>query len=162
RQMVHLDTNCAKCFSMQELITSYQSESGSRSGRTPSFPPQGGATMRIGSMKWPLSAAVALVVLAIGPAPAGADPMRYTITALGTLPGTSRSIATGINSQGQVTGVSYSSSDGAWTATGLLQPLGISFDAGAKSFLFSNGQMGEINPTDGPAHALNNNGQVVG
>jgi hypothetical protein len=60
------------------------------------------------------------------------------------------------------TGVSYTGSDGAWTATGVLGQLGISYDAGAQSFLYTNGQMTTINPTDGPAIAINDAGQVVG
>ncbi len=93
---------------------------------------------------------------------AQAAPISYQISDLGTLPGTTQSIATGINAQGQVVGVSYSSSDGTWTANGALFPLGISYDAGAKSFLFSSGQMTQINPTDGLANAINNAGQIVG
>jgi probable HAF family extracellular repeat protein len=90
-----------------------------------------------------------------------ADPM-YTITGLGTLPGTTQSIATGINASGQITGVSYTSSDGTWKSVGLLSPLNISYDGGAQSFLYSNGQMTQINPVDGPANAINSAGQVVG
>ena len=40
-----------------------------------------------------------------------ADPI-YSITDLGTLNGQTSSVATGINSQGQVVGISYNSSDG--------------------------------------------------
>ena len=86
----------------------------------------------------------------------------YNIVDLGTLPGTTRSIATGINASGQVTGVSYSSSDGTWTNWGALSPLNVSYDAGAKSFLYSGGQMTQINPVNGPANAINDAGQVVG
>jgi probable HAF family extracellular repeat protein len=93
---------------------------------------------------------------------AHAAPAEYTISDLGTLPGTSRSIATGINSLGQVVGVSYSQSDGTWTNVGALAPLNASYDAGAKSFLYSNGQMTQINPVDGPVNAVNDMGQVVG
>jgi probable HAF family extracellular repeat protein len=86
----------------------------------------------------------------------------YTITGLGTLPGTTQSIATGINASGQITGVSYTSSNGTWTAAGVLYPLNISYDGGAQSFLYSSGQMTQINPVDGPANAINASGQVVG
>ncbi len=103
-----------------------------------------------------------LVLLGSSGREAWADPL-YTITDLGTLPGTTQSIATGINASGQVTGVSYSSSDGTWTTGVVLGPAGpSSYDAGAKSFLFSNGQMTQINPVDGPANAINDSGQVVG
>ena len=68
----------------------------------------------------------------------------YTITDLGTLPGTTLSFATGINDLGQVVG----HSDGA---------------TGSQSFLYSNGQMTAINdPVSGaPAGGINNSGQVV-
>jgi uncharacterized membrane protein len=97
----------------------------------------------------------------LGGSRAKADPM-YSIVGLGTLPGTTQSIATGINASGQVTGVSYNSSDGTWGSGAVLLPYNVSYDAGAKSFLYSNGQMTQINPTDGPANAINNSGQVVG
>src|SRR5947208_2109644 len=85
---------------------------------------------------------------------AWADPI-YTITDLGTLPGTTQSIATGINASGQVTGVSYSSSDGTWTTGVILGPAAPrSYDSAAQSFLYSNGQMTQINPIDGPANAI--------
>jgi len=85
----------------------------------------------------------------------------YSIIDLGTLPGTTQSIATGINASGQVVGVSYSGS-GSFTSDAALQYLGISYDAGAKSFLYSGGRMSGINPTDGPANAINDAGQIVG
>ena len=104
---------------------------------------------------------IGLLVLGSSGREAWADPL-YTITDLGILPGTTQSIATGINASGQVTGVSYTSSDGTWEASGVLYPLNVSYDAGAKSFLYSNGQMVQINPVDGPANAINDSGQVVG
>lgn len=73
----------------------------------------------------------------------------YAVTDLGTLPGTTRSIATGINSQGQVVGVSDSGGDAAWKAYGVLMPLGVAYDAGAKSFLSTGGGMTQISPTGG-------------
>ncbi len=69
-----------------------------------------------------------VVILAFQAGIVQADPM-YTITGLGTLPGTTQSIATGINALGQITGVSYTSSDGTWQASGVLYPLNISYDA---------------------------------
>jgi uncharacterized membrane protein len=105
---------------------------------------------------------LSLVVLGSMSREAWADPL-YTITDLGTLSGTTQSIATGINASGQVTGVSYTCSDGTWTTGVVLGPAGpLSYDAGAKSFLSSNGQMTQINPIDGPANANNDSGQVVG
>ena len=75
-----------------------------------------------------------LVSCCLAGTPAWADPL-YTITDLGTLPGTTQSLATGINASGQVTGVAYTSSNGTWTATGVLGQLGISYDAGGRIFL---------------------------
>lgn len=104
---------------------------------------------------------LALVPLGVAERHAVADPI-YTITNLGTLPGTTQSIATGINASGQVTGVSYTTSDGTWKAVGRLGMTGISYDTGAKSFLYSGSQMTQINPVGGPANAINDSGQVVG
>ncbi len=104
---------------------------------------------------------VGLAFLGSAGQPASADPL-YTITDLGTLPGTTQSIATGINASGQIAGVSYSSSNGTWKALGILAPLNTSYDAGAQSFLYSNGQMTQIHPVDGPANAINDSGQAVG
>ena len=75
----------------------------------------------------------------------------YTITDLGTLPGTTTSIATGINDLGQVVGYSNNS-------------IGISPVAGSQSFLYSGGQLTSIgNPSlNDPAGGINNSGQVVG
>ena len=104
---------------------------------------------------------LAVVTFAAWAGTAGASPM-YNIVDLGTLPGTTQSIATGINASGQVVGVSYSSSDGTYTPNTALQYLNISYDAGAKSFLYSGGQTTQISPTGGPVNAINNDGQVVG
>jgi uncharacterized membrane protein len=104
----------------------------------------------------------ALLTVTLTTFTAHAAPAEYTISDLGTLPGTSRSIATGINSSGQVVGVSYSQSDGTWTNIGALRPLNVAYDAGAKSFLYSSGQMSQISPVDGPVNAINDLGQVVG
>lgn len=46
----------------------------------------------------------------VGGRQANADPL-YTITDLGTLPGMNSSVATAINNNGQVVGISYNSSD---------------------------------------------------
>ena len=54
--------------------------------------------------------ASALVLALTGPT-ARADAL-YTITDLGTLSGQSSSVATSINNQGQVVGISYNGSDG--------------------------------------------------
>ena len=88
-----------------------------------------------------------------GASPAAkADPI-YTITDLGTLPGTTMSVATAINNNGQVVGVSYNASDGMfvqnfpWSANPprFVQNNG----TGGQSFLYSGGQMTSINPTGG-------------
>jgi hypothetical protein len=54
---------------------------------------------------------LATVVVALASPEARPDAM-YSITGLGTLNGQSSSVATGINSQGQVVGISYNASDG--------------------------------------------------
>jgi probable HAF family extracellular repeat protein len=83
------------------------------------------------------------IVLLIGTRVEAAS-LTYSITDLGTLPGTSLSIATGINDSGQVVGYSESST-------------------GSQSFLYSNGQMTPISdPVSGaPAGGINNLGQIV-
>jgi uncharacterized membrane protein len=89
----------------------------------------------------------------------------YSITDLGTLSGQSSSVATSINNQGQVVGISYNSSDGYFTQvlTGsALPPRFFQTGSGAESFLYSNGQMAQINPTGGLATSINDSGQVVG
>jgi len=102
--------------------------------------------------------------LVLGGTTAYAEPI-YSITDLGTLPGQTSSVATSINNQGQVVGISYNSSDG-YFASGISGPAAPPrFDSsgnGAQSFLYSNGQMTQINPTGGLAMSINNSGQVVG
>jgi probable HAF family extracellular repeat protein len=73
-----------------------------------------------------------------------ASSISYTITDLGTLPGTSLSIATGINDSGQIVGYANNAT-------------------GSQSFLYSNGQMTPISdPVSGvPAGGINNAGQIV-
>ncbi len=104
-----------------------------------------------------------LITAVSGPA-ALADGL-YTITDLGTLSGQSSSVATSINNQGQVVGVSYNSSDGSFASSiagGQAPPRFDQTGNGAQSFLFSNGQMTQINPTGGLAVSINNSAQVVG
>jgi uncharacterized membrane protein len=83
---------------------------------------------------------------------AHADAIRYEIKDLGVLPGTARSIATGINASGQVVGVSYETFDA----------LSGSYDQEARSFLYDQGSVHEIDPVGGPARAINSEGTVVG
>ncbi len=84
----------------------------------------------------------------------------YTITDLGTLPGTSGSIATGINDLGQVVGYA-----GSVAFSG--HPGGYVYGPDTRSFLYSNGQLNQIdnpasNPVGGiPAGSINDSGQVV-
>ena len=61
------------------------------------------------------AAALAMLAAAVASPAAKADPI-YTITDLGTLPGTTMSVATAINNNGQVVGVSYNASDGVFGA----------------------------------------------
>jgi uncharacterized membrane protein len=89
----------------------------------------------------------------------------YTITNLGTLSGQSSSVATSINDQGQVVGISYNASDGTFadSVSGTAQPPRFTQTGnGAESFLYSNGQMTQISPTGGLAMSINSLGQVVG
>jgi probable HAF family extracellular repeat protein len=107
---------------------------------------------------WPL----ALITGFAGSA-ARADAL-YTIADLGTLSGQSSSVATSINNQGQVVGISYNSSDGSFAESvgGSAQPPRFTQTGnGAESFLFSNGQMSQINPTNGLAMSINSSGQVA-
>ena len=55
------------------------------------------------------------LIAAISGSDALADGL-YTITDLGTLSGQSSSVATAINNQGQVVGMSYNSSDGSFAS----------------------------------------------
>jgi uncharacterized membrane protein len=89
----------------------------------------------------------------------------YGITDLGTLSGQSSSVATGINNSGQVVGISYNSSDGYFTQVfpqTANPPRFTETGGGAQSFLYSNGQLTQINPTGGLAMSINNSGQAVG
>jgi len=89
----------------------------------------------------------------------------YSITDLGTLPGQTSSVATSINNQGQVVGISYNSSDGSFTqilSGSAESPRFNETGSGAQSFLYSGGQITPINPTGGLATSINDSGQVVG
>ena len=107
----------------------------------------------------------ALLAAALTASTTQADSISYSISDLGTLPGTSMSAATGINNQGQVVGVSYNSSDGSFvqnlsgTAT---PPRFQQTGNGAQSFLYSGGQISQINPVGGLATSVNDSGQAVG
>jgi len=111
--------------------------------------------------KWSV---VLAAMLGLAGAEARADAL-YGITDLGTLSGQSSSVATSINNSGQVVGISYNSSDGSFGANVFVPEGPPRFDQtgnGAESFLYSNGQMSQTNPTDGVATSINNSGQVVG
>ncbi len=72
----------------------------------------------------------------------------YSVTGLGILPGTTQSLAVGINSSGQVIGVSYNTSLN---------------DSDAQSFLYSSGSLTRVSPVGGgPAKAINDSGVIVG
>ncbi len=90
----------------------------------------------------------------------------YSITDLGTLSGQTSSVATSINNQGQVVGISYNSSDGYFgtvpSPPTAAPPTFNMTGNGAQSFLYNNGQVSQINPTGGLATSINNQGQVVG
>ena len=111
-----------------------------------------------------LCCAMFLLAGAFAAPPVHADPI-YAITDLGTLNGQTSSVATSINNQGQVVGISYNSSDG-YFASGLRgaasPPRFDSTGGGAQSFLYGNGQITAINPTGGLAMSISDSGQVVG
>ena len=104
------------------------------------------------------------LVTGLATPPALADPI-YTISDLGTLNGQSSSVATAINNQGQVVGISYNSSDGSFVynfTDSTTPPRFVSNGNGATSFLYNSGQVTQINPTGGLAMSINISGQVVG
>lgn len=86
----------------------------------------------------------------------------YTITDLGTLPGATSSIATGINDAGQVVG--YSGNNVSYMPTSA-DPYNTASDP--RSFLYSNGQLSQVaNPYNGsfgnlPTGSINDAGQVA-
>jgi hypothetical protein len=85
----------------------------------------------------------------------------YTIQDLGTLPGKANSIATSINNQDQVVGLSYNGADGQVYDNGTRYRFSLT-GAGAQSFLYDKGKTTRIAPVGGPALAINDHGQVVG
>jgi len=111
--------------------------------------------------KWSVFVAA---MLSLAGAQARADAL-YGITDLGTLSGQSSSVATSINNNGQVVGISYNSSDGYFADSVPLTanpPRFIETGNGAQSFLYSNGQMTQTSPTGGLAMSINDSGQSVG
>ena len=106
---------------------------------------------------------VILVGLGLEGSEARADAL-YGITNLGTLFGQSSSVATSINNNGQVVGISYNSSDRSFadsvygSTAAPIHPNRRRY----QSFLYSNGQMAQINPTGGLAMSINDLGQIVG
>jgi uncharacterized membrane protein len=91
----------------------------------------------------------------------------YTITSLGTLPGTSQSVATAINNQGQIVGITFNGRDGYYGYDDYggppIAPARYHTNStDAQSFVYSNGQMAPIEPTGGLAMSINDSGQVVG
>ena len=113
--------------------------------------------------RWGVFLAI-MVGLGLEGSAACADPL-YGITDLGTLSGQSSSVATSINNNGQVVGISYNSSDGNFSSdlTGPTDPPRFQQTGdGAQSFLYNNGQMSLISPVGGLATSINNLGQVVG
>lgn len=115
------------------------------------------------------AAALVLTILSIPlllASPGRAGPM-YTITDLATLTGASESVATGINNQGQVVGISYNNGDGYYgldpaDSDNATPQTFHSNGTDARSFLYNNGQLGATTPTGGLATAINDAGQVIG
>ncbi len=83
----------------------------------------------------------------------------YSIIDLGTLPGTTQSIATGLNNNGDVVGISYNQSNKIGAPGN--HPL-LTFDAGAQSFEYNAGSITQIHPTGGLAREINDPGQILG
>ncbi|MDG3007218.1 hypothetical protein [Paludisphaera mucosa] len=105
----------------------------------------------------------ALLLVSAWTAEARAVP--YKIVDLGTLPGTSSSVATSINNQGQVVGISYNDGDGVYAP--LIRANAnpgrfLGNGDGARSFLSDGSTMTSIAPTGGLATSINDSGQVVG
>jgi uncharacterized membrane protein len=120
---------------------------------------------QVSRCKFLFDAALLLGVLPLGLGSARADAL-YTIRDLGTLPGTSMSVATGINNQGQVVGISYNPQDGTFGLPGghdeIMPPFFSASGNGAQSFLNGNGTLTQIYPKDGLATAINDSGVVIG
>ena len=116
-------------------------------------------------IRHPLVMGVLTLIASLWTTGAWADAI-YSITDLGTLSGQSSSVATSINNQGQVVGISYNAADGYFgTSNNPSSASPARFQQsgnGAESFLYSNGQMSQINPTGGLAMSINSSGQVVG
>lgn len=95
-----------------------------------------------------------LAALALLPGVAQAAP-SYTLTEIGTFPGGTYSIGTGVNDSGQVTGTSY---------TGDGKPTGTVDTSRKDGFLYQNGTMTYISTLGGfnsYGIAINNKGQVL-
>ena len=129
---------------------------------------QGGTLMRShsrGSISRTLWCGTLFLLVGLAGSSAQADAI-YSITDLGTLPGQTSSVATAINNQGQVVGISYNSADGYFgtvpSPPTAAPPTFNTSGSGAQSFLYSNGQISQISPTGGLATSINSEGQVVG
>lgn len=104
----------------------------------------------------------AICVAALG---VEARAVPYRIVDLGTLTGTTSSVATSINNSGQIVGISYNASDGVYAP--VLRAYGdpgrfLQKGDGARSFQSDGAAMSQISPTGGLAMAINDGGQVVG
>ena len=116
-------------------------------------------------IRHPLVMGVLTLIASLWSTGARADAI-YSITDLGTLSGQSSSVATSINDQGQVVGISYNAADGYFGSASnpptASPPRFQQSGNGAESFLYNGGQLSQISPTGGLAMSINNSGQVVG
>jgi uncharacterized membrane protein len=98
---------------------------------------------------------LATAVTAAAERHAAADPL-YSITGISPLSGTSHTLPTAINNNGQVVGVSYN------TMTGNATTYAANYGEGAKFFLSSGGRTSQISTENGhPPGSINDSGQVV-
>lgn len=119
--------------------------------------------MLYGSVKWLFW--VGILVSCFSLLAGRVEAVPYRIVDLGSLPGTTRSVATSINNKGEIVGIAYNPGDGVYAP--VLRATGdpgrfLQNGDGAQSFRTDGATMSPISPTGGLAMAINDRGQVVG